>query len=44
MTSVANLSLPMRADVVTEGGIGEAVVKNAPQADYGCFVVPKVIE
>lgn len=44
MTSVANLSLPMRADVVTDGGIGEAIIKNASQADYGCFVVPKVIE
>lgn len=44
MTSVANLTLPMRADAVTEGGIQEQVLANAPMADYGCFVVPKVIE
>ena len=44
MTSVADLVLPMRADAVTDGGIQAAVLKNAPKADYGCFVVPKVIE
>lgn len=44
MTSVANITLPMRADVVTDGGIGEAVLANAPSAEYGCFAVPKVIE
>lgn len=44
MTSVADITLPLRADKVTDGGIQEAVLKNAPKADYGCFVVPKVIE
>lgn len=44
MTSVASMKLPMRKDVVTEGNQQEAVLKNAPAADYGCFAVPKVIE
>ena len=44
MTSVAAMKLPLREDVVTDGNQQEAVVKNAPQGDYGCFVVPKVME
>jgi aspartyl-tRNA(Asn)/glutamyl-tRNA(Gln) amidotransferase subunit C len=44
LTSVSNVTLPWREDVVTDGNQGEAVVKNAPQSDYGCFVVPKVME
>jgi aspartyl-tRNA(Asn)/glutamyl-tRNA(Gln) amidotransferase subunit C len=44
LTSVSNVTLPWRKDVVTDGNQIEAVVKNAPTSDYGCFVVPKVIE
>lgn len=44
MTSVVSMSLPMREDKVTEGNQQEAVVKNASSHDYGCFVVPKVLE
>ena len=44
MTSVSAVKLPWRKDVVTDGNQQEAVVKNAPQSDYGCFVVPKVME
>lgn len=44
MTSVASMKLPWRKDEVTDGNQQEAVVKNAPTNDYGCFVVPKVIE
>ena len=44
MTSVSAVKLPLRKDVVTDGNQQEAVVKNAPQSDYGCFVVPKVME
>lgn len=44
MTSVASIKLPMREDKVTDGGQQEAVVANAPKSDYGCFVVPKVME
>ena len=44
MTSVADVTLPMRADQVSDGGIQEQVLSNAPASEYGCFVVPKVIE
>jgi aspartyl-tRNA(Asn)/glutamyl-tRNA(Gln) amidotransferase subunit C len=44
MVSVADMRLPWRKDAVTDGGQPEAIVKNAPQSDYGCFVVPKVME
>lgn len=36
--------LRLREDVVTDGGIRDAVLKNAPQAEHGFFAVPKVIE
>lgn len=44
MTSVANMALPWRKDVVTDGNQQEAVLKNVHGAEYGCFSVPKVIE
>ena len=45
MTSaVEGASLPMRADVVTEGGDPARVLKNAPKSEDGFFVVPKVVE
>lgn len=45
MTSaVEGMSLPMRDDVVTAGGDPERVLKNAPKAEDGFFVVPKVVE
>jgi aspartyl-tRNA(Asn)/glutamyl-tRNA(Gln) amidotransferase subunit C len=45
MTSaVEGLALPMRDDVVTEGDDPERVLANAPKAEDGFFVVPKVVE
>jgi len=44
LASVAAVTLPWRDDKVTDGNQQEAVLKNAPQSDYGCFVVPKVME
>ena len=44
MSSVSEQLLPWRADVVTDGGYQEQILKNAPSAQYGCFAVPKVIE
>lgn len=44
MVSVVEMSLPRRADVANDGGIQEAILKNAPSSDFGCFAVPKVIE
>jgi aspartyl-tRNA(Asn)/glutamyl-tRNA(Gln) amidotransferase subunit C len=36
--------LRLRDDVVTDGGVRDQVLKNAPQAEHGFFAVPKVIE
>lgn len=44
MTSAVERALPMRDDVVTEGGDRDAILANAPAAKDGYFVVPKVIE
>ena len=45
MTSaVEGLSLPMREDVVTDGDNPARVLANAPKAEDGFFVVPKVVE
>jgi aspartyl-tRNA(Asn)/glutamyl-tRNA(Gln) amidotransferase subunit C len=45
MTSaVEGAKLPMREDIVTDGGDPARVLKNAPKADDGFFVVPKVVE
>ena len=44
MTRVAAMSLKMRADVVNDGEMAEAVTKNAPQTQDHFFVVPRVVE
>ena len=44
MTSVRPMRLAMRADAVTDGGIRDKVLANAPEAAGGFFAVPKVVE
>lgn len=44
MTAVIPNLLRLRDDVVTDGDVRDAVLKNAPQAEQGFFTVPKVIE
>lgn len=44
MTSVVAQTLRRRPDVVTDGGIREKVLVNAPEAAEGFFAVPKVVE
>jgi aspartyl-tRNA(Asn)/glutamyl-tRNA(Gln) amidotransferase subunit C len=44
MTSVAEMTLPMRDDKVTDGGNRDGVLRNAPRAEKGFFAVPKVVE
>ncbi len=44
MTSVIPIKLPMREDVVTDGGIEAQILANAPLSEDGFFLVPKVIE
>jgi aspartyl-tRNA(Asn)/glutamyl-tRNA(Gln) amidotransferase subunit C len=44
MTAVIPNTLRLRDDIVTDGGIREQVLANAPAAEHGFFGVPKVIE
>jgi aspartyl-tRNA(Asn)/glutamyl-tRNA(Gln) amidotransferase subunit C len=44
MTAVIPNVLRLREDVVTDGGVRDAVLANAPAAEHGFFGVPKVIE
>ena len=44
MTSVVAVALPMRDDVVTDGGDPARVLANAPKSNANFFVVPKVVE
>ena len=44
MASVVEQRLPMRDDVVTDGGYADNLLKNAPQSEGHFFVVPKVVE
>jgi aspartyl-tRNA(Asn)/glutamyl-tRNA(Gln) amidotransferase subunit C len=44
MTSVTPMEMKKRPDEVTDGGIPDDILKNAPAAQDGFFVVPKVVE
>ena len=44
MASAVKVALPMREDVVTDGGDPARVLANAPKTDRNFFVVPKVVE
>jgi aspartyl-tRNA(Asn)/glutamyl-tRNA(Gln) amidotransferase subunit C len=44
MASAAAATLPMREDVVTDGGRRDAILGNAPRTAHGFFIVPKVVE
>ena len=44
MTSVTPMALKAREDVVTDGGIVDKIVANAPATQDHFFLVPKVVE
>jgi aspartyl-tRNA(Asn)/glutamyl-tRNA(Gln) amidotransferase subunit C len=44
MTSIIPMEMKKRPDEVTDGGIPDDILKNAPAAQDGFFVVPKVVE
>ncbi|MEQ8404414.1 MAG: Asp-tRNA(Asn)/Glu-tRNA(Gln) amidotransferase subunit GatC [Oceanicaulis sp.] len=44
MTTAAPTKLPLREDAVTDGAKRDAILKNAPKAEEGFFVVPKSVE
>jgi aspartyl-tRNA(Asn)/glutamyl-tRNA(Gln) amidotransferase subunit C len=44
MASVTPMTMKKRADAVTDGGIAEDIVRNAPASEDNFFLVPKVVE
>ena len=44
MTSVTPMTLKMRKDQVTDGGVADAIIANAPAHEHHFFLVPKVVE
>ncbi|MPZ58538.1 MAG: Asp-tRNA(Asn)/Glu-tRNA(Gln) amidotransferase subunit GatC [Rhizobiales bacterium] len=44
MTSVTPMAMKKREDIVTDGGIADDIVRNAPATQDHYFVVPKVVE
>ncbi|ALK09430.1 Asp-tRNA(Asn)/Glu-tRNA(Gln) amidotransferase subunit GatC [Blastochloris viridis] len=44
MVSVTPMAMKMREDKVTDGGIADKVLANAPASDDGYYLVPKVVE
>ncbi len=44
MTSVTPMVMKNRPDEVTDGGIPDDILKNAPATEDHYFVVPKVVE
>lgn len=44
LTSALPMQMKKRADVVTDGGMSDAILANAPLREDHYFVVPKVVE
>lgn len=44
LTSVVDMEMHQREDVVSDGGYADKVLKNAPESVEGFFVVPKIVE
>jgi aspartyl-tRNA(Asn)/glutamyl-tRNA(Gln) amidotransferase subunit C len=44
MTSVTPMAMKKREDKVTDGGIADDIVANAPATEDHFFLVPKVVE
>ena len=44
LTGGAQMAMRMREDVVTDGGIRDRVLANAPEREGAFYAVPKVVE
>lgn len=44
MTSVVEMAMKKRQDVVADGGKADDILANAPISEDGFFMVPKVVE
>ncbi len=44
MTSAVEMDAPLRKDEITDGGVQDKVLANAPKTEAGYFVVPRSVE
>ncbi|MGC1780760.1 MAG: Asp-tRNA(Asn)/Glu-tRNA(Gln) amidotransferase subunit GatC [Xanthobacteraceae bacterium] len=44
MTSVTPMAMKTREDKITDGGIADDIIANAPAHEHHFFLVPKVVE
>ncbi len=44
LVSVNEERLSLREDIITTGNLSQEILENAPNKEYGYFVVPKVVE
>ncbi len=44
LSSVTDITLRAREDVINDGGIQADILANAPESTAGFFVVPKIVE
>ncbi|WP_017931760.1 Asp-tRNA(Asn)/Glu-tRNA(Gln) amidotransferase subunit GatC [Robiginitomaculum antarcticum] len=44
MTSAVDMDAPLRKDEITDGGVRDKILANAPKSDDGFFVVPRSVE
>lgn len=44
MTSAVDMDAPLRKDDITDGGVRDQVLANAPKSDDGFYVVPRSVE
>ena len=44
MTSIAEITLPLRTDEVTDGNYSDRVLANAPDSNGPFYAVPKVVD
>ena len=44
MTSAVEMDAPLRKDEITDGGVRDKVLANAPKTEAGYFVVPRSVE
>ena len=44
LANVADITLALREDEITDGDCADKVLANAPESTQGFFIVPKVVE
>ena len=44
LASVVDVTLPLRADAISDGDCRDSVLANAPDSEDGFYAVPKVVE